>query len=798
MWFRVKLPTRLSKVAADLWHNRSRTLLVIIAIGIGVMSFGSLLITRDLMVGNVDQAYRAIHPATITMTISPFDEDLVRIVEGYREVELAQGTAAVEVKYPTGGDAFVPLTLYAWRDYGDLEINIVAPEAGAAAPARREVLLERTSLASTGLRLGDAIPIELPDGQQYMLRVAGTVHDLSVPSANRFNELSGYVSLETLQWLQGSRLYGRMDIVTGSGVTTLEQVEGVAHTLKERLERDGYSVHYVRSERPGQHWMVEVIQGMSGFLYIMGMAGLLLSAFLVWNTISSILVQQRRQIGVLRAIGGSRRQITAMYVLMVVIYGLIGFLLALPLGVLTSLGYMTTSMAWLNFDILYYTFPPVVGLAMLAAAVGTPLIASLLTIARSTRITVREALTDYGIGVGSPDDPIERLLTRLSGLPRPVMLSLRNTFRQRERLLVTLGTLAIAGAMFIGVLSFSRALNLEVGRLMQTGLENVNLSLGGTYPAATLEREALRVPGVTAAEARLTALAARVRPDGAQGSTFSLIGLPPASPFVEPRLEAGRWLQAGDTYAVVVSSALLEDEPDLTVGSEITLKIGGASRPWTVVGVYAGAWWAQSAYVPYQALAQVTRLTGAADTLAVATAGTTARAEEAAAWALEDALDRIDVEAGSWRTYHGRLSETRAQFSVLVLISMIVALFLALVGGLGLAGTISLNVMERTREIGVMRGIGASSRAVRQIIVAEGVASGLLSWLLAAALAAPLSWGLQQLVGGFTLGRAIPFAYSIPAALLWLPVVLAISALAGLAPAQRAARISVREALAYE
>jgi putative ABC transport system permease protein len=126
------------------------------------------------------------------------------------------------------------------------------------------------------------------------------------------------------------------------------------------------------------------------------------------------------------------------------------------------------------------------------------------------------------------------------------------------------------------------------------------------------------------------------------------------------------------------------------------------------------------------------------------------------------------------------------------------AVLLALVGGLGLMGTMSINVLERTREIGVLRAIGAPNRGVAQVFILEGITIGLLSWFMGSLLAIPVSKALNLAVGGRLMGVPLTYSYSIPGLWLWLVVVLLLSALASFIPARNASRMTVREVLAYE
>jgi putative ABC transport system permease protein len=143
-------------------------------------------------------------------------------------------------------------------------------------------------------------------------------------------------------------------------------------------------------------------------------------------------------------------------------------------------------------------------------------------------------------------------------------------------------------------------------------------------------------------------------------------------------------------------------------------------------------------------------------------------------------------------------AEAETSFNIIAALLFVMAILLALVGGLGLMGTMSINVLERTREIGVLRAIGASNRGVAQVFILEGIAIGLLSWLFGSLIAIPMSQGLSQAVGTAIMGMSLSFSYSIPGLWLWLAVVVLLSAVASFIPARSASHLTVREVLAYE
>ena len=166
--------------------------------------------------------------------------------------------------------------------------------------------------------------------------------------------------------------------------------------------------------------------------------------------------------------------------------------------------------------------------------------------------------------------------------------------------------------------------------------------------------------------------------------------------------------------------------------------------------------------------------------------------------ALKDALTAQHIEVvDSWSTSE-QLQESRASFGILTSLLLTMVVLTAIMGSIGLMSTMSMNVIERTREIGVMRAIGACSRTIVGMVVAEGVLIGGLSWLLAVPLSVPGARLFSDLIGKVILAMPLDFVYSAGGMVLWLLIVVVLSALASLWPALRAAQISIREALAYE
>ena len=260
----------------------------------------------------------------------------------------------------------------------------------------------------------------------------------------------------------------------------------------------------------------------------------------------------------------------------------------------------------------------------------------------------------------------------------------------------------------------------------------------------------------------------------------------------------GRWLLPEDENAIVVNTELLKGEPDIDVGDEIVLKLRGRETTWRVVGIVRGVMTGPIAYANYPYFARVVRYVGRAVSVQVVTTRHDAAFQAQVAKALEKHFEGVGLRVRSTQPIADIRTRVIRQFDILIAFLLVMAVLLALVGGLGLMGTMSINVLERTREIGVMRAIGASDGAVRRIVVAEGLIIGGLSWLMGSVLAWPISRVLSDIVGVQFMQAPLSYRFSVGGALLWLGIALVLAALASFLPARSASRLSVREVLAYE
>jgi putative ABC transport system permease protein len=793
------LSPRWHKVLADLRSNKARTVLVVLSIAVGVFAIGMVGGSNLMMAEALHSTYRTTNPASAQITtVDPFGDELLETIARMRAVDEAEGRRTVAVRVQTGADRWRTLQLVALADYADIRVNKVWKVGGAWPPPDRAMLAERSSMQFLGASVGDSLLIELSDGKRRRIPIAGVAHDLGQVSSFFSNMAYGYVTLDTLEWLGEPYGYNQVFFTVTSQPEDKAHVEQVTRAVRDKIEKAGYAVALTYVPDPFEHWSEDVGRAMFLILGVLGLVSLALSGFLVVNTITALMTAQVRQVGIMKAIGARAPQIIGMYLSGVLAFGALALLVAVPLGVLGAHAFAAFTAGMLNFDVGGYRLPTGVLFQQVAAGLLVPVFAALYPVLRGTRISVREAVSDYGLGGAARQGWFDRMMERLRGLSRPMLLSLRNTFRRKGRLALTLTTLTLAGAIFIGVISVRDSLLATLDDSFRYWQYDVQVEFSRAYRTGRLERAALRVPGTVKAESWMIRSARRVRPDGLEGNTFFVVGPPPATSLMQPIVLEGRWLLPPDENAIVINTDVQRQEPGVRVGDEMVVKFGLRETRWRVVGLVRGIFSGPIAYASYPYLAEVVRDAGQGERVLVVTEQHDAAYTAEVARMLEDEFRNLGMRISAVQTLPDLRRAIVSNMNVLVVFLLIMAVLLAVVGGLGLAGTMSINVLERTREIGVLRAVGAADRAVILIVLVEGVLIGTLSWLVGAILGYPFGAALSKAIGQTMFNAPLTFRYSLGGVVLWLVLVVLLAAVASIVPAWNASRLTVRDVLAYE
>jgi putative ABC transport system permease protein len=538
-------------------------------------------------------------------------------------------------------------------------------------------------------------------------------------------------------------------------------------------------------------------------LGVLGSFSLFLSGFLVVNIINSIITQQIRQIGIMKSIGARAGQLFTMYIVTVIVFGLLSLLIAVPLGVWAAFSLASYLAGLINFDLPGASLSSTVLWAQIGVGIAIPVLAALIPVIRGVFIPVRIALSEKAGGGGDfgssvIDRGMSWVTISVMRLSRPVSIALRNTIRRKARLILTLFTMILGGAVFISVTSVYASLLATIDDGLAYFAYDISLDFNKSHRIDELDAIAKTVDGVVATDSWIGESVRRVRDDGTEGPNLVILGVNYDTEVIVPNITHGRWLQADDRNSLVLSSEVLIREKGLKVGDVVNLKLEGKETEWLIVGLARTTLTGPLIYANQDYLAQKTGRYRESSGIQIV-----ANQHDGESQALlADALEKRFEAAGMKVTDIDTTTETRenivSQFNIISSLLAVMALLIAVVGGLGLMGTMSISVLERTKEVGIMRAVEASDRSILRVVLVEGVFIGLLSWALAIVVAYPLGWWISDFVGQNLLESELTYTFAWWGAGLWIIGVLLISTGASFFPARRASRISVRETLAYE
>ncbi len=217
----------------------------------------------------------------------------------------------------------------------------------------------------------------------------------------------------------------------------------------------------------------------------------------------------------------------------------------------------------------------------------------------------------------------------------------------------------------------------------------------------------------------------------------------------------------------------------------------------TVRGTSTSSFDGQAVYVTRDVWDEWTGAGDTVDVVYIATDDHSNKAVDAVASEVEEKLDAAGHRVSDVTALHEVTETFGRQMGILLQFLYIMAGVLGAVGVIGLSGAMMINVIESTREIGVMRAIGASHGSIYSIYIVEGVVVAIIAWLLGAVLSWPISSLLTKALSG-AMGIPLYYRFSIFGVFLTLGLVVAIAVLASIIPAWQASRVSVRDAISYE
>lgn len=807
---------RFKKLGGDIVDNQGRLFMMSAAIAVGVFTVATIATAYAVLSREIDRDYLTANPPAALIEVFPLDDAAVAGVKRQDGIAWAEARGSSWSRVEVRPGEWLPLLLFVVPDFGDQRISRVDLTQGRWAYNAGELVIERTAMSLAQAALAREIKIQTADGSRRTMTVTGVVHDPSVAPAIQQQVVYGYITQATSRLLGGNIPPHRLDVTvhrSGSRRDIQQVVVGAA----QWLQRSGYRVGEIRiPPRHHPHWAV--MSSIVRMLLAFGVLTLVLSALLSAMLTASLLSPQVRQIGIMKAIGARTGQIMLMYLGLVAAIGVIAVAIGLPAGIYAGSALASFVARNQNIDLSSVSAPVWIYLAVVGAGVGIPLMFTAIPIRNAARRTARESLFD--VGVAMPAFTPTRFASfpcRFVSFPCPfapslfpripvLALAVRNSFRRRARLASTVGLLAAAGALFVASVNILSGWEQGLVDARSERHYDIEIQLRAPQSMATLQEMLKGVPNVRRIEVfNVEAAAPRRRdgltvtaafPDGEHGS-LHLEAIPADSAFITPRLIAGRWLTTSDRSGAVLNNQALAFFPGIKIGGSLNLTVRGHPVSLRLTGMVREHLAGATIYMMPDDYPQRLAQHGFTGGLRLGIGDKSEASEIQAMAAAEHTLEDGGAKVAGTTSRSGLGRALAAHLYILIFILIVMSVLMALVGMFGLATMLASGVLERGRELAVLRTLGAGHVQILFTVICEGVFITFLSVIAAAVLSVPVTILVANLVGEAMLGPWQGVVVSPTAVPLWLVVVLLSATIASVYPAHKASRTTIREALTY-
>jgi len=803
------MSVHMRKSMADVLRRKAQSVALLLAILLPVVGLTAVGVASDSLASAYAFTVSAhANGQDVVVTVDRTNPTLVVAVSASPNVRRVQLATVMDTQWlvaPAPGH--VSFRIVGYPDPGHVALQPFQLVSGRD-PGPGEIVMEYGDAGVQPVHVGDLVTVDTSTGTAS-LRVVGLARTAGVDPAVSGQGV-GYMSTAALDRLPAfgyaPGAVQRQPLRTEQIAIELRDPSAYQATIEDLGSAfRSHQVTVLGILPPAENAPLAQLQGVLTLAALLLVLALAVAATLVVTSVTALVTAQTSVIGIMKALGATRWTVARGYLTTVLLYAAA----ATPIGIAIGVASGAQLASGMEASIPIAPGPTVLSLETGAVAIGVgillPLVAAVIPVWLGTRVTVHQAITMWGLtgGEGGTRRPRRRASRGWrSAVPQTIWLGLRGLFRRPLRAAASIVAVAVTGSCFLVVQSLASSVDTSIGSVwgsFQADVE-VYVSEQSTYQQVSTLLDT--VPNVGVIE--------RVGWFGSQTvwGKVGVWGIEPDSRIHRARITSGRWFTSAETDVCLVSDDLAA-RAGLRAGSIITVPGpgGGHAIRFMVIGTVDE---------PVDDLGQVGTIDMPVNALYELEGVPPADISDYTNRVLVQAVDRspaavdqltraIDA-AGRIQAREGPIAEVfgfqdevlrhQRNFLPVYALLLVVVLIVGTVGALGLADALTSSVLERPRDIGLLRALGATGRRIASVFWVEGLAVSLMGWSVAAAIGVPMTYGVVQLFRHGVMPTDFHFA---PQSLvLMISVTLALASAATTLPARRAAGLRSAELLRSE
>lgn len=785
----------------DLSQKKARTFFTIATVALAVMGFSLFGINPMAEQAANDQIQTEnLHNIQITVTDVILDEDNIRDLKDIDNVK-AMEPKVISVTRMYIGERRNVAVFIGIDDFNDMKVDKVAKTSGSL-PGHMEVLTDRSNPINGVYygEAGDTFDAIDHNGDIISLKITGEGKSL-VHSAHTFGGAAVfYATAGTVRAI--SNMSGYNTLAFDCEDADRKSLDATTEDLRDYLVAETTVVAFATLPglRSDDEWPASEFLGtLTSLMSILTMLAILCSVFLISNTMNTIITEQRKEIAQMKAIGASKSQVFRSFLTTAFFMGAIGALVGVVGGIVLSNVVLGTLAGRFGFDPTFVLYLPniLMGLVM---GIGAVIGASLPALIRSGKVTVREGLQSHGISANYGEGAMDRLLMRFKSLPRVIQMGLRNVARKKGRSAATMIQVALAVGLLLGLVAFGNSLGIATTSNWDHRTFDFMVGQAGNSGTSLTEDMVPMLEsfeGVKEAEPRIFTHFqigdVAFQTYGYAHDTFAWD--------VDETLDKGRWFTETDhtnAERVMVVGPAISARESLDIDDTATVMTATGSEVFKVVGVTDSLLDnGLHIFAPIETLMDILETGSNVSGFYIQVDNSKDKdLIDRTATNIEDQLVDRGYSVTTFIQYVEKQRNVEQNEGIIILMLMI-SIVIILISMIGLISTLTMNILDRTKEIGMLRCIGSRSKDIRRMFSTEGVFIAFMGWVVGIPLGVFISWFISYL-GSNMMDIEVPFTF--PPVLILYAGLIAIVGTAVIIqlPLMRATRFKPGDAIRYQ
>lgn len=777
------------KTVKDFWATKSKTILAFLTLVIGSWALSTIVFTYYISKKDLSDNFLRTNPASIIIKTSGLNDKIIHEIKNTTFVEDIEIKQVGMARLWKRKNEWMPIKLFSIGDFEHQKINTFKLEKGSY-PKIGEIVIERDG---SQYLINNDLKIQLPNNQEVLIKKSGEVHDPGLPPTHMDHIIWAYTTPETYRSIFKSDSVSQIYITLKSNKLDLNSIQKYSKQLKRKIKHNQGSIEQIIIPPPGKHPHEGQLQSLLFLQLGLGLLMVLLSCTLLVNVISSIMSGQIKQIGSMKATGATYLQMLKMYLSGVIILTLLAIFIALPMGYNSAIAYNKYIANELNFNVINTTIPIhfIVSLVLLLLLI--PTLTALYPINKACKMSVKNALNDDKSNSSSNTELFILNIVNILRFPLWIKIVIGNILKNKWGAILIVFNLTLGLSLFTASLNLRSSIQNTFEKTLKKQKYSISITLGDKYKIETVDSILKKLPEIEKTEF-WSKQTLEIDNQNVVGPSFNLTAFDENTKLITFNFISGKY-PTNWKNTLVVNPEFIGKYPASKVGDSISLYSNGKLHRWYLAGVVKeigspGAYTSKTAWEDFANEKQVT------SELKIKISNSITGPDISVFMLKTESLLKENnifiVNSYNQADYLKLLND---HILVITVFLMIMSLLVIFVGGIGIISIMNIKIIDRKREIGIMRAIGGSKYQNNKIILLEIFILGFISWGISWLIAIPISKMISAFFGKLIIETELDFITNDSALSVTFFVTLFILLLSSIIPIRNASKSTVIKAI---